>query len=55
MYDTPQINVQTNLYRKWNLKDNQTVTTIHAPLQEIKINTTKGDIIASPLKKKKEK
>ena len=36
------------------MKDNQVVTAIHPPLQEIRINTTKGDITASPFKKGRE-
>ena len=36
------------------MKDNQVVTSIHPPLQEIRIHTIEGDIIASPFKKRRE-
>ena len=54
IYEKSQINLQTNLYKKWNLKDNQVVTATQPPLLEIRINTIEGDITASLFKQGRE-
>ena len=52
-YEQSQINVQTSLYKKWQLTDGNTVTSIHPPLQSIKITTNEGEVTASPFKRGK--
>ena len=52
-YSQSQIDVQTSLYKKWQLTDGNAVTSIHPPLQTIKIPTSEGEITASPFKREK--
>ena len=52
-YEQSQINVQTSLYKKWQLTDGNTVTSIYPPLQSIKIPTNEGEVTASPFKRGK--
>ena len=52
-YNQSQINVQTSLYKKWQLTDGNTVTSIYPPLQSIKITTNEGEVTASPFKRGK--
>ena len=53
-YNQSRINVQTSLYKKWQLSDGKNVTSIYPPLQSIQITTSEGQIAASPFKRGKD-
>ncbi|KAI5681992.1 hypothetical protein M9H77_03220 [Catharanthus roseus] len=48
------INVHTSLAKKWKLSDGNIITQIHPPLQSLRLDTSEGEIVASPFKKGKD-
>lgn len=50
VYSLKQINVQKNLYKKWNLASGTTITAVHPPLESIKIIVPDGEVLATTFK-----